>query len=198
MKDFKLAEAGAFLKEHQQVARLVGITALIVALSAWTSCSAREITKEARTGISEAVATRTTATRFSQQFLGATTGESDEWARTTQEAAEFGTPEPLKVALAQTVSRIGEVAGMSTVKASFTPTDSVGLAETRNMGDLTFQPATFGLRLEANGTASAVSRVILRLPPATEITSLSLAGNSDQLNATFQLAVYQPAGGPQN
>lgn len=198
MKGLKLDEVGAYLRKNQQSARMVGVTVLVVAMSAWTSCSARKITNEAEADIIEAVTIRETATRFAQQFIPASTGETDEWGRTTQEAAEFGAPEALKVSLAQTVSRIAEVAGMSTVKASFTPSDSAGLAETRSMGDLTFQPATFGLRLEANGNVSAVSRVILRLPPATEITSLSLAGNLDQLKATFQLAVYQPAGGPQN
>ena len=197
MKDLKLAEAGAYLKKNEQLARIAGLTALVVAMSAWTSCSALKITKAAETGIAEAVAIRETATRFSQQFLPASTGETDEWQRTTQEAAEFGTTEAMKMSLAQTVSRIGEVAGMSTVKASFIGSDAIGLADTRNMGDFTFQPAGFGLRLEANGTVPDVSRVILRLPPAVEITSLSLAGSGD-VKATFLLAVYQSAGGPQN
>lgn len=198
MKDPRLADAGKFLQRNQHAAKLAAVTALVVAMSAWTSCSARAIANEAEAGIEEAAAIRVTATRFSQQFVPATTGETDEWARTTAEAAEFGTPEALKVATAQTVSRIAETAGFSRARASFTPVEAVGLAETRNMGDLIFQPATFGLRLEGNGTISAVSRVILRLPPSTEITSLSLAGDSDALKATFQLAVYQPAGGAQN
>src|SRR5688572_11427278 len=97
--DPKLAEAGAFIRKNQQAVKMAGVTALIIAMSAWTSCSARAITKEARTDISEAVAIRETATRFSQQFLAATTGETDEWARTTEAAAEFGSPEALKVSL---------------------------------------------------------------------------------------------------
>lgn len=198
MKDLKLAEAGAFLRQNRHAAKMAAVTALVVAMSAWTSCSARAIAKEAEVEIEEATAIRVTATRFSQQFMPATMGETDEWARTTTEAAEFGAPEALKVATAQTVSRIAETAGMSRARASFSPVEAVGLAVTRNMGDLVFQPATFGLRLEGNGTIPAVSRVILRLPPSTEITSLSLAGDTDELKATFQLAVYQPAGGAQN
>lgn len=198
MKDLKLAEAGAFLQRNQQQAKMIGVTILVVSMSAWTSCSARKTTAEARVDIQEAVTIRETATRFSRQFLSATSGETDEWSRTTAEAAEFGTPEALKVANAQVVSRIAEVAGMRMVKASFAPVEAIGLAETRNMGDLVFQPATYGLRLEANGGASSVARVILRLPQATEITSLSLSGNTEELKAIFQLAVYQPAGGPQN
>jgi hypothetical protein len=198
MKDLKLAEAGELLSRNQHAAKLAAVTALVVAMSTWTSCSARAITKDAEKGIKEAAAIRVTATRFSQQFMPATTGETDEWARTTAEAAEFGTPEALKVATAQTVSRIAETAGLSRARASFSSADAVGLANTRNMGDLVFQPGTFGLRLEGSGTISAVSRVILRLPPSTEITSLSLAGDTDELKATFQLAVYQPAGGAQN
>ena len=197
-KDLKLAEAGELLRRNQHSVKVAAVTALVVAMSAWTSCSARAIAKDAESGIQEAAAIRVTATRFSRQFIPATTGETDEWARTTTEAADFGTPEALKVATAQTVSRIAEVAGLSTARASFSPVEAVGLAETRNMGDLIFQPATFGLRLEGNGTISAVSRVILRLPPSTEITALSLAGDTDELKATFQLAVYQPAGGAQN
>lgn len=194
----KLATALKYLRENQQVAKAAAVTALILAMSAWTSCSARAITKEAKAATMEAAGIRATATRFARHFAPATTGETDEWARTTAEAAEFGTPEVSKVALAQMVSRIAEVAGMSTVKASFTPTDSVGLADTRVMGDMAFMPATFGLRLEATGTATSVSRVILRLPPSVEITSISLGGDPAQLKATFLLAVYQPAGGPQN
>lgn len=198
MKELKLEEAGAFVKRHQGAVKLAGVTAMVVAMSAWTSCSARAITAQAHSRIDEAVAIRATATRFSQQFVPATTGETDEWARTTAEASEFGTAEALKVQLAQTVSRMADVAGMSGAKASFTPTDSVGLAETRTMGDLTFQPARFGLRLEASGGLSELSRLILRLPPATEITSLTLSGDTDALKATFQLAVYESAGGPQD
>lgn len=196
--DLKLAEATGYLKKNQHVARIAGVTALIVAVSAWTSCSALAVTTEARPDIAEAAAIRETATRFERQFLGATTGETDEWARTTAEAAEFGTPEALKLSLAQTVSRIAEVAGLSGVMASFTPTDSVGLAETRSFGDLAFGPATYGLRLEGSGSGAAVSRLILRLPRSTEITSVSLAGDVNALKATFQLAVYQSEGGPQN
>lgn len=198
MRDLKLAEAGAFFRKNLQAARLIGGSALIVGLSAWTSCSASAVTKQARAGIEEAVAIRETATRFSRQFLPATTGETDEWARTTQEAAEFGIAEASKVSLAQTVSRVGEVAGMSGVRATFIPADSVGVTDARRMGDQTFQPATFGLRLEATGSMPEVARLILRLPPAVEIATLSIAGGTDELKATFQLAVYQPGGGPQN
>jgi hypothetical protein len=198
MKDLKLEAAGEFLRRNQHAAKVTAVTALVVAMSAWTSCSALAIAKEAEAGISEAAAIRETATRFSQQFLPATTGETDEWARTTTEAGEFGAPDALKLSTAQTVSRIAEVAGFARARASFTSAEAVGLAETRSMGDLVFQPATFGLRLEGNGSISGVSRVILRLPPSTEITSLSLAGDAEELKATFQLAVYQAAVGGQN
>jgi hypothetical protein len=194
----KIAEAGAFLRRHEQLARIAGVSALIVLLSMWTSCSAWRTTKAARAQIGEVVAVRETGTRFARQFVPATTGETDEWSRTTSEAAEFGAAEALKVSTAQTVSRIAEVAGMSAVKASFTPLDSVGAAGPRNLGGISFQQATYGLRLEAVGSVPAVARVILRLPPATEITSLTLSGDAEALKATFQLAVYQPAGGPQN
>lgn len=198
MKRLQLDAAVAYLRENQYAARLGGLTALILALSAWTSCSARKIAQEANAGTREAAAVRETATRFAQQFVPATMAETDEWARTTQEAAEYGTAEALKVSLAQTVSRIAEVAGTSSARASFTPTDSVGALQTRNIGDVTFQPATFGLRLEANGSLSALARVILRLPPATEITALSLSGDTGEPKGTFHLGVYQPTGGPQN
>lgn len=198
MKKPNFEEAGAYLKRNQAWVKLAVITALIVALSAWTSWSAVKVTKKARAGIDEAVAIRAAALRLSQHFVPATTGETDEWARTTQEAGEFGTAEALKVSLAQTVSRIAEVAGMSSVKASFIPIDSVTSPGTRTIGELTFQPASFGLRLEASGSVAAASRVILRLPPATEISSLALGGDTDALKATFLLAVYQSAGGPEN
>lgn len=195
--DFKLAEAGALLRRHQQIARLGGVTVLVVLLSTWTSCSAWKATKEARAGVAEAVAVRTTASRLAQQFVPATSAETDEWSRTTAEAAEFGTSEALKVSLAQTVSRIAEVAGMAAVKASFSSAEAVAASGPRSIGDLTFAPA-FALQLEGTGSISEVARVILRLPPATEIVSLSLSGDTGELKATFQLAVYQPEGGPQN
>lgn len=198
MKKPDFEELGVYLKRNQSTAKLATITALIVVMSAWTSCSALKVTKNAGIEIDEAVAIQAAATRISQQFVPATTGETDEWARTTQEASEFGTAEALKVALAQTVSRIGEVAGMSGVKASFAGADSLGSAGPRTIGELTFQPASFALRLEGSGSAGAMSRVILRLPPATEITSLTLGGDIDALKATFHLAVHQPSGGPQN
>lgn len=194
----KLDNALEYLRKNHEVARVVGVTALVVALSAWSSYSAWKTTKAARAKTAEAVAIRTTAIRISQGFMPATTDETDEWGRTTAEAAEFGSPEALKLSLAQTVSRIAEVAGMSGVKASFAGADSLGVAGTRNIGDLTFQPATFGLRLEGSGSVSAAGRVVLRLPPATDITALSLAGDTDELKATFHLVVYQPAGGTQN
>lgn len=195
--DFKLAEAGALLRRHEQIARLSGVTALVVLLSSWTSFSAWKTAKEARAGVEEAVAVRTTATRLAQQFVPASSAETDEWSRTTAEAAEFGTSEALKVSLAQTVSRIAEVAGMSAVKASFSSAEAVAASGPRSVGELTFAPA-FALQLEGTGSMSEAARVILRLPPATEIVSLSLSGDSGELKATFQLAVYQPEGGPQN
>ena len=198
MKFPKAEEAGAFVKRHTDVVKLGGLTGLVVAMSAWTTCSAREVTAKARIEIDEAVAIHAAAVRIAQQFVPATTAETDEWARTTAEVAEFGTAEALKVSLAQTVSRIGEVAGLTSVRASFVPVDSVGSVETRNMGEMTFAPAGFGLRLEGSGSVAEVARVILRLPPATEITSLALGGDGEALKATFQLAVYQSAGGPQN
>lgn len=195
--EFKLAEAGALLRRHEQAARLGGLTLLVLVLSTWTSCSAWKIAKETRAAAAEAATVRATASRFAQLFVPATSGETDEWSRTTAEAAEFGTAEALKVSLAQTVSRIAEVAGMSAVKASFSSAEAVAAAGQRNIGDLAFAPG-FALQLEGTGTLSETARVILRLPPATEIVSLSLSGDSGELKATFQLAVYQPAGGPQN
>lgn len=197
MKDLRLAEALAFMKKNLQAARLAGVTALVVALSAWTSCTAAGIANRAEAGIREAVAIRETAARFSTQFMPASAAESDEWGRTTIEAAAFGSPEPSRLSLAQTVSRIAEVAGLSGARASFTPSDSVGFADARMLGDLAFNPAAYGLRLDGSGGVGAVARVILRLPPATEITALSLSGDGS-LRATFHLAVYEPGGGPQN
>jgi hypothetical protein len=198
MNTQKLAEAGEFIRRNQGGARLAGVTALVLAMSVWTSCSARSVTSEARAAMVETAAVRATATRIAQQFTPATTAETDEWSRTTEEAAEFATSEALKVSIAQSVSRIAEVAGMSSVRASFIPAESVGHAAVRTMGDLTFQPGAFGLKLEANGTVSQVARVILRLPPATELSTLSLSGGANELKATFQLTVYQSGGGPQN
>lgn len=196
MKKLTPTEAFEYVRKNQQVARLTAVTALVVALSAWTSCSARAITNEADAGIREAVAMRETATRFSRQFLPASSAESDEWARTTDEAAGFASPESAKLSLAQTISRIAEVAGMSAAKASFTTPDTVGFVEPRVMGDVTFQTAPYGIKLEGSGSVLAISRLILRLPPATETLSLSLAGDTDRPKATFQLAVYQSPGGP--
>lgn len=187
-----------YVRKNRQGARLATVTALVVALSAWTSCSARGIMNEADAGIREAAALRETATRFSQRFLPASSVETDEWARTTEEVGRFASPESAQLSLAQTISRIAEVAGMSAAKASFTPPDTVGFVEPRAMGDFTFQTAPYGVRLEGSGSVLAVSRVILRLPPATEILSLSLDGDTDRPRATFQLAVYQSPGGPQN
>lgn len=198
IKQLKLQEAGEYLRKHQQPARLAAVTFLVVAMSTWTSCTAWKTTAQARAATSEAVALRTSATRFSQQFSAATTSETDDWARTTEDAAGFGSPEASKVSLAQTVSRIAEVAGMTRAKVSFTASDGSGVAPPRAIGELSFQRAAYGLRLEATGSISAVSRVILRLPPATEITSLSISGSSDAPSATFDLVVYQPSGGPQN
>lgn len=200
MKTPSLAEALEYLrtKKNQETARLAALTALIVALSAWTSCSARATAKQADAGIREAVAMRETATRFSQQFLPASVAETDEWARTTEEVAGFASPESAQLSLAQTISRIAEVAGLTGVKASFVPPDTLGVVEPRNMGDVTFNGAPYGVTLEGTGSVVAVSRVILRLPPATEVLSLSLAGDTDRPRATFQLAVYQAPGGPQN
>lgn len=198
MKIPRLEGALESVRNNQQGARLAAVTALVVALSAWTSCSARAITKEADAGIRKAVALRETATRFSQQFLPASSAETDEWARTTEEVARFAAPESAQLSLAQTISRIAEVAGMSAAKASFTPPDTVSFVEPRAMGDFTFQTAPYGVRLEGSAGVLAVARVILRLPPATEILSLSLAGDGERPKATFQLAVYQSPGGPQN
>lgn len=200
MKTPSLADAREYLRKkmNQETARLAALTALIVALSAWTSCSARAIAKQADAGIREAVAMRGTATRFSQQFLPASVAETDEWARTTEEVAGFASPEPAKLSLAQTISRIAEVAGMSAAKASFTPPDTVGYVEQRAMGDVTYQTAPYGIKLEGSGSLLAISRVILRLPPATETLTLSLTGDTDRPKATFQLVVYQSPGGPQN
>lgn len=195
--EFKLAEAGALLRRHEQAARLGGLTALVVLLSLWTSWSAWKAQKATSAALAEAATVRATATRLAQQFVPASSAETDEWSRTTAEAAEFGTAEALKVSLAQTVSRIAEVAGMSAVKASFSSADAVAASGPRDIGDLAFTPG-FALQLEATGSISETARVILRLPPAAEIVSLSLAGDSGELKATFQLAVYQPAGGPQN
>ncbi len=198
MKELKLAEVGAWLRKRQQIAKTISVTGLVVVLSAWTSCSARKISKAAAVNIEEAVAIRETATRFAQQFLPATSAETDEWSRTTEEAAEFGSPEDARLSLAQSVSRIAEIAGMSGVKASFALPDTSGIAEVRKLGELTFQPASYGLSLEGTGSVLEMARVVIRLPPATEITSLSLAGDVENLKATFQLAVYQSAGGAQN
>lgn len=198
MKSPDFAAVGAFIRKNNQAAKMAAVTALVVAMSAWTSCSALATSRKANAAIQEAVTIRETAVRLARDFVPATSGESDEWARTTMEAAAFGSPEASRLSLAQNVSRIAEVAGMSRVKASLISSDSVASAGPRTMGELVFEPATYGLILSGTGGVPAVSRTVLRLPPSVEIVSLSISGTGDQLTATFQLAVYQPAGGPQN
>lgn len=197
MKAPDVGAATAFLRGNAHAARLSALTLTVVALSAWTSCAARTTERDATARIEEAATVRESATRFSSGLVAATSGEIEEWSRTTEEAAEFGSAEEVRFSLAQTVSRIAEVAGMSGVRASFVPSDSVVAAGARSVGDLVFQPSSYGLRLEGSGSVAAIARTVLRLPPATEIASLSISGDN-QLRATFLLSVYKSSGGGQN
>lgn len=198
MKGVQLAPVTAYLRANARLAQAAGITLVVVVMSIWLSMSARRTIAKADTETETAIAIRGTAERFSRQFVPVASAETDEWSRTTAQAAEYGVPMESRLALAGSVSRIAEAAGLTSVMVRFVGSDSVAAGSPRQMGEIVFQPAPFGMTLEGSGSALAVARTVLRLPPAVEISGLALSGDSDQLRATFSLAVYLSAGGPNN
>lgn len=187
-----------YFKDNSQLAMVFGLTAVVVAMSAWISITALATARDAKAQTEKASAIRATATRFAQQFLPASSSETDEWSRTTAEAGGFGISVDTRLSLAGATSRVAETSGLSRVMVRFVTTDSVGPARQRSLGDLVFQPASFGLVLDGTGSALSAARTVLRLPPATDVTGVSLSGETEGLKATFQLAVYLSAGGPQD
>lgn len=195
MKGIQLAPVIGYIGENAQSARLLVTTLLVVAASAWLSLSGRETTQKARAETESVVAIRETANRFARQFVLASSAETDEWSRTTAQAAEYGVPVEQRLSLAGSVSRIAEAAGLTSVMVRFAGSDSVAAANPRKFGDIVFQPAPFGLTLEGSGGAMAMARTVLRLPPATQISALTLSGDTEALRGVYQLGVYLPAGG---
>lgn len=194
MKGLKLEPVVGYLRENARIARVAGLTLLVVAFSLWTWMSTRDTIAELNAETDRAAAARQSADEFSNRFLPATVAETDEWARTAAAAAEYGVPAESRLSLAGSVSRIAEGAGLSGVMVRFVGTAPE--APPRLLGDIVFQPAQFGLTLEGSGSALAVARAALRLPPPVEIAGVTLTGDSDQMRATFTLAVYLSPGGP--
>lgn len=194
----RFAAIAAYLKQNRQLAQVALVTLVVIAMSAWLWASTRTTITKANAEIATAAAIRATAERFSQQFVVASSAETEEWARTMAQVGEFSIPMSSRLSLAGSVSRIAEAAGLSNVIVRFVSGDSAATAGPRQMGDITLQLAPFGLALQGNGSALAVARTALRLPPAVEIRGLTLTGDSEELRAAFTLVVYLSEGGPSN
>lgn len=194
----RFAPIAAYLRDNKQLAQVAAVTLVVVAMSVWLWASTRTTLTKANAEIATAAGVRETAERFSQQFVVASSAETEEWSRTMAQVGEFGIPMSSRLSLAGSVSRIAEAAGLSSVIVRFVSGDSAVTAGSRQMGDITLQPAPFSLALQGNGSALAVARTALRLPPAVEIRGLSLTGASEQLAATFTLVVYLSEGGSGN
>ena len=194
----RFAAIAAYVRKNKQLAQVALVTVVVIAMSAWLWASTRTTITKANAEFATAAAIRATAERLSQQFVVASSAETEEWSRTMVEVAEFGIPMGSRLSLAGSVSRIAEAAGLSNVIVRFAAGDSAATAGPRQMGDMTLPPAPFSLALQGNGSALAVARTALRLPPAVEIRGLTLTGDSEQLGAAFTLVVYLSEGGPSN
>lgn len=198
MKKIETAALMAFFSRNAQLSKVFAVSGLIIALALWTTIGALSTIRKAKAETATAIASRETAARFARQFLPASSSETDEWARTTADAGGFGTSIDARLSLAGTASRVAETSGLRDVIVRFVGVDSAGAVPPRSLGDLTFQPASFGLWMEGSGSVVGVARTVLRLPPATEITAVTLTGETETLKAAFQLAVYLSAGGSQD
>ncbi|HUR92382.1 MAG TPA: hypothetical protein VMY38_06890 [Gemmatimonadaceae bacterium] len=194
----RFAAVPAYLKANSQLAQVAAVTVVVIAMSAWLWASTRATITKANAETAIAISIRETAERFSEQFVGASSAETEEWSSSMAQVAGFGIPMNSRLSLAGSVSRIAEASGLSRVIVRFVSADSAATAGPRQMGDVVLQPAPFGLSLHGDGSALAAARTVLRLPPAVEVRGLSLAGSSEQAGASFSLVVYLSEGGPSN
>lgn len=172
------------------------VTRLIAAvlgagLLGWAGFNASRAGAARRMELAKARTTLATFADWRRRFEPAVAAESIAWRRTWMELHTLGVMGDERLALAHTITRAAESAGLHDVRVMVESPDTTGSDARLSSEGVQRQSAPFGLLVECRGNLQAVVTFLGELPPSVAPTSLSLVRQAGGARHRLTLAVYE-------
>jgi hypothetical protein len=181
---------GGVQLDNPALSRLVAAALGAVAL-AWVGIRATSLHARRETELRSATATLATFADWRLKYQPAVAAESIAWRRTWMELQDLGVVGDERLALARTVSRAAEEAGLRDVQVRIGASDTTGAEARLSTEGVRRKPATFSLQILCRGGLPQVVAFLGQLPPSVAATQVSLVRQDGRAKHRITLGVYE-------
>ncbi len=168
----------------------------VLAVSGWVVLRAVARLSSERAEVAQLRSEADRLLQLRSSFVPPTRAESLAWEAADVDARALGVDPAERLALARTIARLAENAGLRGVQAQFIASDTLGVEPRTAAAGISYQPAAFGLRLVARGSYDDLQRLISRLPPSVTVRAMSAARTVGPPEYRLVLGVFVRPEGP--
>lgn len=169
---------------------------IVLAVSGWVALRAGVRLSAERAEVAQLRSEADRLLELRSSFVPPTRAESLAWTAADVDARSLGTDPVERLALARTIARLAETAGLRGVQAQFIASDTLGVEPRTAPGGVSYQPAAFALRLVARGSYDDLQRLISLLPPSVTVRAMSAARTAGAPEYRLLLGVFVRPEGP--
>lgn len=185
------AQVGAWVRSNPNQLLAVGVSAIVIAGSAWIGLKARTAASELSGKRAAWEQTANQLATVQQQFRVPTATESAALLAESSRMGALGVPAEEKFNLVEAVGRLAEAAALRSIRVNaMEAPDSLYLPE-RSLPGSRIKPADYVLVVEFAGSFAGVVQFVSSLPPSVLVTRMNAGQRGGMAAYSMVLSVYE-------
>ena len=185
------AQVGAWIRSHPNQLLTVGVSAMVIAGSAWIGLKAKTAASELSGRRAAWEQTANQLATVQQQFRVPTATESAALLAESSRMGALGVPPEEKFNLVEAVGRLAEAAALRSIRVNaMEAPDSLYLPE-RSLPGSRIKPADYVLVVEFAGSFAGVVQFVSNLPPSVLVARMNAGPRGGMAAYSMVLSVYE-------
>ena len=185
------AQVGAWIRSHPNQLLTVGVSAMVIAGSAWIGLKAKTAASELSGRRAAWEQTANQLATVQQQFRVPTATESAALLAESSRMGALGVPPEEKFNLVEAVGRLAEAAALRSIRVNaMEAPDSLYLPE-RPLPGSRIKPADYVLVVEFAGSFAGVVQFVSNLPPSVLVARMNAGQRGGMAAYSMVLSVYE-------
>ena len=185
------AQVGAWIRSHHNQLLTVGVSAMVIAGSAWIGLKAKTAASELSGRRAAWEQTANQLATVQQQFRVPTATESAALLAESSRMGALGVPPEEKFNLVEAVGRLAEAAALRSIRVNaMEAPDSLYLPE-RSLPGSRIKPADYVLVVEFAGSFAGVVQFVSNLPPSVLVARMNAGQRGGMAAYSMVLSVYE-------
>lgn len=185
------AQVGAWIRSHPNQLLTVGVSAMVIAGSAWIGLKAKTAASELSGRRAAWEQTANQLATVQQQFRVPTATESAALLAESSRMGALGVPPEEKFNLVEAVGRLAEAAALRSIRVNaMEAPDSLYLPE-RSLPGSRIKPADYVLVVEFAGSFAGVVQFVSNLPPSVLVARMNAGQRGGMAAYSMVLSVYE-------